>query len=129
MFGLIVARPASQGLPAIALLDEALASSEQTGHRAFEVELHRVRCEMLLKRDPTNPSLAEAAFGRATEIAVGQGTRSFRLRAALSLAKLYQATRRPVEARAVLAPALKGFSPTPEMRDIAEAQALLSQLA
>ena len=45
--------------------------------------------------------------------------------AALSLAKLYQSTGRPVDAHAVLAPALEGFAPTPEMPEIAEAQALL----
>jgi hypothetical protein len=50
------------------------------------------------------------------------------LRAALSLAKLYQSTGRPAEAHAVLAPALEGFSPTPETPEIAEAQALLSRL-
>ena len=54
-----------------------------------------------------------------------QGARSFGLRAALSLAKLYQSTGRPAEAHAVLEPALGGFSPTPEMPEIAEAQALL----
>jgi hypothetical protein len=51
------------------------------------------------------------------------------LRAALSLAKLYQSTARLVDAHAVLAPALEGFSPTPEMPEIAEAQALLGQLS
>ena len=54
----------------------------------------------------------------------GQGSRSFGLRVA-SLAKLYQSTGRPADAHAVLAPALEGFSPTPEMPEIAEAQALL----
>ena len=42
-----------------------------------------------------------------------------------ALAKLYQSTGRPAEAHAVLAPALEGFAPTPEMPEIAEAQALL----
>jgi hypothetical protein len=51
------------------------------------------------------------------------------LLAALSLAKLYQSTGRPADAHAVLARALEGFSPTPEMPEIAEAQVLLSQLA
>jgi hypothetical protein len=50
------------------------------------------------------------------------------LRAALSLAKLCQSNGR-AEAHAVLAPALKGFSPTPEMPEIAEAQKLLERLA
>jgi hypothetical protein len=53
-----------------------------------------------------------------------QGTRSFELRAALSLA-----TGRLADAHAVLAPALEGFSPTPEMPEIAEAEELLAALA
>ena len=48
---------------------------------------------------------------------------------ALALAELYQSTGRPAEARAVLAPALKGFSPTPQMPEIAEALALMDRLA
>ena len=98
---------------ALAILDEALATCERTGHRAFEAELHRVRGEMLLKRDPANPAPAEEAFQTAIAVAKQQGTRSFELRAALALAKLYQSTGRPAEAHAVLAPALEGFSPTP----------------
>jgi hypothetical protein len=46
----------------------------------------------------------------------------------MSLAKLYQSTGRPLEAHAVLASALEGFSPTPEMPEMAEAQALLERL-
>ena len=111
---------------AVAILDEALATSDRTGYRAFEAELHRARGEILLKRDPANPAPAEEAFLTAIAVAKQQGTRSFELRAALSLAKLYQSTGRPAEAHAVLAPALEGFSPTPEMPEIAEAQALLA---
>ena len=114
---------------AIAILDEALATCDRIGYRAFEAELHRARGEILLKRDPANPAPAEEAFLTAIAVAKQQGTRSFELRAALSLAKLYQSTGRPAEAHAVLAPALEGFSPTPEMPEIAEAQALLAALA
>ena len=110
---------------AVAILDEALATADRTGYRAFEAELHRVRGEILLKRDPANPAPAEEAFLTAIAVAKQQGTRSFELRAALSLAKLYQSTGRPADAHAVLAPALEGFAPTPEMPEIAEAQALL----
>jgi hypothetical protein len=71
--------------------------------------------------------------GRDLEAAVGvareQGARAFELRAALSLAKLYQSTGRAAEAHAILTPALEGFSPTPEFPEIAEAQALLDALA
>ena len=114
---------------AVAIFDETLATCDRTGCRAFEAELHRVRGEMLLRHDHMNPVPAEAAFCRAIEIARGQGTRSFELRAALSLAKLCHATGRDADAHAALAPALEGFAPTPEMPEIAEAQVLLAALA
>jgi predicted ATPase len=114
---------------ALAILDEALATSERVGHRTFNAELHRVRGEMLLKRDPANRAPAEGALLTAIDVARRQATRSFELRAALALAKLYQSTGRPVDAHGVLAPALDGFSPTPEMPEIAEAIALLGELA
>ena len=113
---------------ALAILDEALATCERTGHRAFEAELHRARGEILPKRDRSNPAPAEEAFLTAIAVAKQQGTRSFELRAALALAKLYQSTGRHADAHAVLAPALEGFTP-PEMPEIAEAQALLAALA
>jgi hypothetical protein len=111
------------------ILDEALATLERTGHRTFEAELHRVRGEMLLKRNPANPAPAEEAFRTAVTVAKQQSTRSFELRAALSLAKLCQSTGRPADAHAVLTPALERFSPTPEMAEIAETQAVLAALA
>ncbi len=122
---------ASNGDPdgGIALLDQAIATADSTGCRAFEAELNRVRGEMLLRRDRANPAPAEEAFRSAIAIAKRQGARSFELRAALSLAELYGSTGRPADAHAVLEPALEGFSPTPEMPEIAEAQALLAALA
>jgi class 3 adenylate cyclase/predicted ATPase len=114
---------------AVAVLDEALATSDRTGHRTFEAELHRLRGEMLLRRNPGNPGPVEEAFETAIAVAHKQGTRSFELRAAFSLAKLYQSTARPAEAHAILAPALEGFAPTAEMPEIAEAQALVERLA
>jgi predicted ATPase len=84
-------------------LDDALATSERIGHRAFDAELHRARGDILLKRDPTNPAPAEEALRAAIAVARQQGTRSFELRASLSLAKLYQSTGRPADAYAVLA--------------------------
>ena len=73
--------------------------------------------------------MAENAFRAAVTVATEQGARSYRLQATLLLAKLYQSTSRLAEAHAVLAPALEGFAPTPEMPEIAEAQALLTALA
>ena len=113
---------------AIAILDEALATADRIGYRAFEAELHRARGEILLQRDPANPAPAEEALRTAIAVAKQQATRSFGLRAALALARLYQSTG-PAEAHAVLAPALDGFTPTSEMPEIAEAEALLAALA
>ena len=114
---------------AVAILDEALATADRLGYRAFEAELHRTRGEMLLQLDPASLAPAEEAFRTAIAVAKRQATRSFELRAALALAKLYQSTNRPVEAHAALAPALEGFAPTPAMPEIGEAQALLTALA
>jgi tetratricopeptide (TPR) repeat protein len=114
---------------ALAILDEALATSARTGHRAFEAELHRVRGEILLRRDPTNPAPAEEALRSAIVVAKEQGARSYHLQAAIPLAKLYESTGRRADAHAVLALALDGFSATPEMPEIAEAMSLSARLA
>ena len=65
---------------AVAILDEALATCDRTGYRAFEAELHRARGELLLKRDPANPAPAEEAF--LTAIAIAQAARHAQLRTA-----------------------------------------------
>src|SRR5262249_46860001 len=113
---------------ALARLDEAFALASQTESRFFLAILHRLKGELLLKHETPQPALAEQAFCAAIAVAEDQGGRSYHLQAALPLAKLYQTTGRLVEARDVLAPALEGFSPTPEMPEIAEAQALLAAL-
>ena len=90
---------------AVAILDEALATADRLGYRAFEAELHRARGEILLRRDPDDPAPARtSAADRRSPSREQQGTRSFGLRAALALAKLYQSTGRPADAHAVLAP-------------------------
>jgi adenylate cyclase len=111
---------------AVAILDEELAMCNRTGYRAFEAELHRVRGETLLERNPTNPAPAEEALLTAIAVAKQQKARSFELRAALSLAKLCRATGRDADARAALRPALEGFSPTPEFPEVGDAQALVA---
>jgi predicted ATPase len=114
---------------ALSRIDNALALALQVDYRSDLAFLHLLRGKILLRRDPDNPALAEEAFQTAVGLARKQGARSHGLRAALSFAKLYQSTGRPTEAHAVLSPALEGFSPTPEMPEIAEAQALLERLA
>jgi hypothetical protein len=87
-----------------------------------------VRGDILFQRDPGNPAHAEEALRTAIAVAKKQGTRSFELRSALALSKLYQSAGRPLDARAVLAPALEGFSPTLEMPEIEEALELMTSI-
>jgi hypothetical protein len=114
---------------ALAELDDVLTEASTMDQHFSDAELHRIRGEILLKRDPINTRPAEEAFLTAIAVAQQQKARSFELRAALSLAKLYQSTGRVAEAHAVLAPALQSFSPTPEFLEIEEAQTLLAALA
>ena len=114
---------------ALDTVDRAIADSERTGQCWFDAESHRIRGDILLKRDPANIARVEEAFLTAIAIAQKQKARSFELHAVLALAKLYQSANRAADAYAVLAPALEGFSPTPEFPEIAEAQALLDTLA
>ena len=95
---------------AVAILDETLAASDRTGYRAFAAELHRARGEILLQRDPGDPAPVEEAFLTAIAVAKQQSTRSFQLRAALSLAKLYQSTSRDADVYSVLARARRLFA-------------------
>ena len=113
---------------AMATLDGAIAVSERTGHRTFDAEVFRTRGEIMLKQNPADLAAAEDAFLTAIAIARQQKTRSFELRAALSLAKLYGATGRDADAHAVLGPALDGFAPTPEFPEIAEALAFVADI-
>jgi predicted ATPase len=91
--------------------------------------LHRIRGEILLKRDPADTASAEQSLQAAIAIAQSQKARSFELRAALSLAKLYHAANCDADAHVVLASAIEGFPPTEQFPELTEAQALLSGLS
>jgi hypothetical protein len=79
----------------------------------------------LRRLDDALVELEEAAIA----IAQSQKARSFELRAALSLAKLYRAANRDADTHAVLAPAVEGFPPTQQFPELTDAQALLSMLS
>ena len=128
--GLLAELEAETEGPAGALtrVEDALACSAKADARWTDAFFHRVRGEILWKCDRGSTVPAEDAFLKAIAIAQQQKAKSFELRAALSLARLRQSSGRPAQAHAVLAPALAGFSPTPEFSEIAEAQALLAAL-
>jgi predicted ATPase len=110
-------------------LDDALAELERTEQRWYEAETQRIHAEILLKRDPANTSAVEQSLQAAIAIAQSQKARSFELRAALSLAKLYCAANRYADAHGVLAPAVEDFPPTRQFAELTEAQTLLSTLS
>jgi adenylate cyclase len=114
---------------ALTTVHAGLAMAEETREHYTDPYLYRLRGDFLLRRRPAAHAPAEEAFQTAIAIAGGQGARGYTLTASHALAKLYQSTGRPDDAREILAPALEGFSPTPEMPEIAEAQALLGRLA
>jgi len=127
----LLAEIEAQGHPEAALtrIDEALALAGETEEHWSDAFLHRLRGNILLKRDPANMMAAEDALLTSVAIAQQQKARSFELRAALDLARLYNSTSRAADAYALLASALKGFSPTAEFPEIAEAQTLVGALA
>jgi predicted ATPase len=101
---------------------------EQDGEHFWDSEAHRIRANIVLKRDPADFATAEASLQTAISTARRQHAQSFELRAALDLSKMLKAVGQNAAAYAVLKPVLEGFSPTPEMPEIAEAQALLAML-
>jgi class 3 adenylate cyclase len=112
----------AEGLSRIA---ETLLECERTGQHWLDAELHRAQGDLFLKLAPADARLAVKAFETAIAVARRQGARSFGLRAALRLARLRAASDDKAQVVKLLKPGLKGFAPSPEFSEIAEAQALL----
>jgi predicted ATPase len=106
-------------------IDAAIALANEMGAHWCDAFLLHIRGKILLHCNPENTAPAEEAFRSAIDIAQGQKTKSLELRAALALAKLYQASNRAADAQAVLGPAIEGFSSTSEFPEIQEARTLL----
>ena len=114
---------------ALARIDEALALAGATGEHWTDAFLHRIRGEILLKRAPTNTAPAEQAFLTAIAIAQQQKARSFGLRAAMSMARLWRDQGKREEGRDLLAPVYGWFTEGFDTLDLKEAKALLDELA
>jgi predicted ATPase len=118
---------ASEIEAALATIDRVIADSERTGQRWFDAESQRIRGDILLKRDPANT--AEEAFLTAIAIAQQQKARSFELRAAMSMARLWRDQGKRDEARELLAPVYGWFTEGFDTLDLKEAKALLDELS
>jgi predicted ATPase len=116
---------AGQTEEALSVARDALAEVERTGIRYYEAELHRLDGEIRLS---FNKAEAEACFQRAIAIAREQQAKSFELRAALSLARLWQRRGRRTAAHDLLAPVYGWFTEGFETADLKEAKALLDEL-
>jgi predicted ATPase len=118
------------GQPAAGLtvLMEALTLVGNTGERWYEAELYRLKGELLLAQSPHQHTDAETCFHQALDIARQQQAKSLELRAAMSLARLWQQQGKRVDARALLAPIYDWFSEGFDTADLQEARALLEEL-
>ena len=114
---------------ALTCVDEALALAQQTGEHWTDAFLHRIRGKILLKRDPANTLPSQEAFLSAIAIAQQQKARTFELRAAMSLARLWRDQGKVQQARELLAPVYGWFTEGFDTRDLKEAKALLEELA
>ena len=113
----------------LSALTEALAAANEHENRHHEAEMHRLKGELLLKRDDSNDVEAQSCFQRAIEIARRQSAKSFELRATTSLAWLLAKQGRRDEARAMLAEIYGWFTEGFDTADLKDAKALLDELA
>jgi predicted ATPase len=120
---------AGRATDAAGSLDGALALSGQSGESYFDAELHRLRGERFLGMPEDGDAEAQQEFQRALEIARLQEARSFELRAATSLARLWQTQGKRAEARDLLQPIYAWFTEGFDTQDLKDAKALLGQLA
>jgi predicted ATPase len=112
----------------LTVLTEALALVDTTGERWYEPELYRLKGELLLQQNSDNQTEAESSFHHALVISRNQQTKSLELRAATSLARLWQSQGKCQEAHDLLAPVYHWFTEGFDTEDLQDAKALLDAL-
>jgi predicted ATPase len=110
-------------------IDEAITSVETTKERWWEAEIHRVAGKLTLMSPEPDAAKAEAYFERALTIAREQKAKSWELRAAMSMARLWRDQGRRNEARDLLAPVYGWFTEGFDTLDLKEAKNLLDELS
>lgn len=113
---------------ALETVDNALALVDKTGERFFYSEINRLKGELLWQRNAES-SKAESYFQQAIEIARNQQARLLELRAAISLARFWQAKGKTNEAHALLSEIYSWFTEGFDTADLQEASVLLDELA
>jgi predicted ATPase len=110
-------------------VDEAKTVIESTKETWFEAHVHRIAGEIALKSPQPDAAKAEAHFEHALAVARQQQAKSWELRAATSMARLWHDQGKPQQARELLAPVYGWFTEGFDTRDLKEAKALLDQIA
>ena len=108
---------------------EAITIAEATNERWCEAEISRVAGEIELNSPEPDVAKAQSYFEHALAIARQQQAKSWELRAAMSLARLWRDLGKVQQARELLAPAYGWFTEGFDTRDLKEAKALLEELA
>ena len=112
----------------LTMLTEALALVDTTGERWYESEIYRHKGELLIQKNSDNQAEAETCFQQAITIARSQQAKSLQLRAATSLARLWQQQGKRQEAHDLLASVYTWFTEGFTTADLQDAKALLDEL-
>ena len=115
-----------EGLDAV---DEGLRMVKEIGEQRWEAELHRLKGQLLTVQSAKNQAEAEGCFNQAIAVARRQLAKSLELRAATSLARLWQGQGKIAEAHDLLSPVYGWFTEGFETADLKEAKALLEEWA
>jgi TOMM system kinase/cyclase fusion protein len=113
----------------LTMLTEALTLVDATGERWYEPELYWLKGVLLSRQSADNQAEAEDCFHHALAISRGKQAKSFELRAATSLAQLWQQQGKRQEAQDLLAPVYNWFTEGFDTVDLKDAKALLDALA
>ena len=107
---------------------DAMSAIEDTKERWWEAEVNRTAGEITLLSPERDAAKAEEYFERALAVARQQQAKSWELRAAMSLARLWRDQGKVQQARELLAPVYGWFTEGFDTRDLKEAKALLEEL-
>jgi class 3 adenylate cyclase/predicted ATPase len=110
-------------------IDEAMTTMETTKETWCEAEVNRMAGEIALLSPKPGALKAEAYFERSLAVARAQQAKSWELRAAMSMARLWCDQGKPQQARELLAPVYGWFTEGFDTLDLKEAKALLEELA
>jgi predicted ATPase len=106
-----------------------MTSVETRKEKLWEAEVNRTAGEIALLSPQMDAAKAQAYFERALAVARQQQTKSWELRAAMSLARLWRDQGKPQQARELLGPVHGWFTEGFDTRDLKEAKALLEELS